>query len=101
MLGTQAAAPKPEDPYRERKLGLTTKLRDVIFALRNDPTTPNPANKAMETAVSVYIKDCCGAQGLCFTHRQETGPFLLCVCNLIRLRSAVYHVKVSSMSLHM
>ena len=47
----QAAAPKPEDPYKERKVNLGTKLRDVIFALRNDPTTPNPANKAMETAV--------------------------------------------------
>jgi hypothetical protein len=51
---TQASSAKPEDPYKDRKIALGTKLRDIIFGLRNDPTTPNPANKAMETAVSIY-----------------------------------------------
>ena len=43
---------KPADPYREKKLNLSSKLRDIIGFHRNDPTTPNPATKALETAVS-------------------------------------------------
>eukprot|EP00281_Chroomonas_sp_CCMP1168_P012326 CAMPEP_0206280562 /NCGR_PEP_ID=MMETSP0047_2-20121206/38646_1 /ASSEMBLY_ACC=CAM_ASM_000192 /TAXON_ID=195065 /ORGANISM="Chroomonas mesostigmatica_cf, Strain CCMP1168" /LENGTH=396 /DNA_ID=CAMNT_0053710635 /DNA_START=45 /DNA_END=1235 /DNA_ORIENTATION=+ len=46
----EAAGSKPEDPYKDRKIALGSKLRDLIGNLRNDPTIPNPANKAMETA---------------------------------------------------
>jgi len=42
---TQTA--KPEDPHKGRKIELGSKLRDLIFALRNDPATPNPANKVI------------------------------------------------------
>jgi hypothetical protein len=42
---------KPADPYRERKLNLSSKLRDIIGFHRNDPTSPNPGTKALETAV--------------------------------------------------
>ena len=38
---------KSEDPHKGRKIELGSKLRDLIFALRNDPATPNPANKVM------------------------------------------------------
>mmetsp|Transcript_38381 Transcript_38381/g.96141 ORF Transcript_38381/g.96141 Transcript_38381/m.96141 type:complete len:396 (-) Transcript_38381:408-1595(-) len=48
--GEAAAAAKPEDPYKLRKIELGTKLRDVIFDLKNDPAQPNPATVVMETA---------------------------------------------------
>lgn len=56
FLFIQVAAAKPEDPYKERKIALGTKLRDIIAALRNDPAVPNPANKAMETAVGYCLR---------------------------------------------
>ena len=49
---TVAKVEKPADPYKERKLALSSKLRDIIGFHRNDPTTPNPGTKALETAVS-------------------------------------------------
>ena len=41
---------KPVDPLKEKKLNLSSKLRDIIGFHRNDPSTPNPATKALETA---------------------------------------------------
>eukprot|EP00282_Hemiselmis_andersenii_P011305 CAMPEP_0114124242 /NCGR_PEP_ID=MMETSP0043_2-20121206/8677_1 /TAXON_ID=464988 /ORGANISM="Hemiselmis andersenii, Strain CCMP644" /LENGTH=382 /DNA_ID=CAMNT_0001217117 /DNA_START=162 /DNA_END=1310 /DNA_ORIENTATION=+ len=46
----EAAAAKPQDPHKNRKIELGTKLRDVIFDLKNDPAQPNPATVVMETA---------------------------------------------------
>jgi hypothetical protein len=46
-----AKVEKPADPYKERKLNLSSKLRDIIGFHRNDPTSPNPGTKALETAV--------------------------------------------------
>lgn len=46
---------KPADPFKEKKLNLSSKLRDIIGFHRNDPTTPNPATKALETAVSPLV----------------------------------------------
>mmetsp|Transcript_14048 Transcript_14048/g.28061 ORF Transcript_14048/g.28061 Transcript_14048/m.28061 type:complete len:409 (+) Transcript_14048:34-1260(+) len=51
-----AASAKPADPYKERRLELGTKLRDLIGFHRNDPTTPNPATKAVETA-NKYVEN--------------------------------------------
>ena len=50
-----AKVEKPPDPFKERKLNLSSKLRDIIGFHRNDPTTPNPATKALETAVSLGV----------------------------------------------
>lgn len=52
----KAAAAKPADPYKEKKLELGSKLRDLIGFHRNDPTTPNPATKAVETA-NKYVEN--------------------------------------------
>jgi len=48
-----AAAAESEEEKRLKRLrvALGSKLRDLIGFHRNDPTSPNPATKAMETAV--------------------------------------------------
>jgi len=51
-----AKADKPVDPFKEKKLALSSKLRDIIGFHRNDPATPNPATKAMETA-NKYVEN--------------------------------------------
>ena len=45
-----AKTEKPPDPYKERKINLASKLRDIIGFHRNDPTTPNPGTK-----VSIHL----------------------------------------------
>lgn len=51
-----AKVEKPADPFKERRLNLSSKLRDIIGFHRNDPTTPNPATKALETA-NKYVEN--------------------------------------------
>lgn len=50
------AKEKPADPLKARKVSLGTKLRDIIAATRNDPATPNPGTKALETA-NKYVEN--------------------------------------------
>ena len=50
------AKEKPADPLKARKVLLGTKLRDIIAATRNDPATPNPGTKALETA-NKYVEN--------------------------------------------
>ena len=47
-----AEVAKPDDPFKERRLNLQSKLRDIIFNLRNDATVPNPANKVCSAPVA-------------------------------------------------
>lgn len=51
-----AKAEKPVDRFKEKRLNLSSKLRDIIGFHRNDPSTPNPATKAMETA-NKYVEN--------------------------------------------
>lgn len=55
----QPAAPAESEDDRRIKsmrIALGSKLRDLIGFHRNDPTSPNPATKAMETAVK-YVEN--------------------------------------------
>jgi len=54
----EAAAAKPVDPYKPRRIELGSRLRDLIAAHRNDPTQPNPASKAIETS-GKYVDNIC------------------------------------------
>lgn len=60
-----AKVEKPADPFKERRLNLSSKLRDIIGFHRNDPTTPNPATKALETAVRLNVFLCPSLRVMC------------------------------------